>query len=219
MMRHFVGNAFLYHEPPHEVETKVQVPILNDPGASTDFLVMNVDRAELSSTGRERQATLPRATGLSAQVLREHGALGVDLLMRLRNRIDEMLDDSPETLIWSGFPDKEQRKAVAELALMVAHERKDQTGVHTPAMIGWAWSQLNRVTTLPKFLRWFVGVWFEDDKPAGIDAAFQLLQACEFSFPEHWQPSKLSFANSARTLNLRTARISLVLRPGSDRPG
>ena len=94
-----------------------------------------------------------------------------------------MLNESPETLTWSGFPDREQRKAVAELALMVAHERKDPTGVHTPGMIGWAWSQLNRVTTLPKFLRWFVGVWFEDKEPAGIDAAFQFLQACEFSFP------------------------------------
>ena len=81
MMRHFVGNAFLYHEPPHEVETRVQVPILNDPGASTDFLVMNVDRTELSSTGGERQETLPRTTGLSAEVLRNHGGLASPSLL------------------------------------------------------------------------------------------------------------------------------------------
>jgi helicase-like protein len=183
MMRHFVGNAFLYHEPPHEVETKVQVPVLNDPGASTDYLVMNVDRAELSPTGRERQESLPRTTGLSAHVLREHGALGVELLLALRDRIVEMLNSSPEILIWSGFPDKEQRKAVAELALVVAHSRNDPTGVHTPGMIGWAWSQLSHVKTLPNFLRWFAGVWFEENKAAGVDAAFQFLQACEFTFP------------------------------------
>ena len=183
MMRHFVGNAFLYHEPPHEVETNVRVPILNDPGASTDFLVMNVDRAELSQTGRQRQESLPQTTDLSAEILREHGTLGTELLMALRDRIEEMLDTQLQTLIWTGFPDREQRKAVAELALMVAHSRRDPTGIHTPPMIGWAWSQLNRIKTLPKFLRWFSGVWFEHDKAAGVDAAFQFLQACEFSFP------------------------------------
>jgi hypothetical protein len=183
MMRHFVGNAFLYHEQPEEVETKVQVPILNNPDGATDFLVMNVKRTELSATGRERQETLPQATRLSAHILREHGAVGVEILTALRDRIEDMLNEKQETLIWSGFPDREQRKAVAELALMVAHRRNEPTGVHTPGMIGWAWSQLNRVKTLPKFLRWFAGVWFEDNKAAGIDAAFQFLQACEFSFP------------------------------------
>jgi hypothetical protein len=184
MMRHFVGNAFLYHEPPHEIETEVQVPILNDPGASTDYLVMNVERDELSLIGRERQDSLPDTTGLTAEILRDHGAIGVDHLIALRNRILHMLStDDPQLIIWSGFPDKEQRKAVAELALIVAHGRNEPTGVHTPAMIGWAWSQLGRIRSLPKFLRWFAGVWFEDNKAAGVDAAFQFLQACEFSFP------------------------------------
>lgn len=183
MMRHFVGNAFLYHEPPHEVETNVKVPILNDPGASTDFLVMNVDRAELSLTGRERQESLPGTTGLSANILREHGALGVELLMALRDRIAEMLKDEPETLLWTGFPNLEQRRALAELTLMVAHKRQEPTGLHTKGMIGWAWSQLGRIKTLPKFLSFFAGKFFTDDRAAGIDAAFQFLQACEFTFP------------------------------------
>jgi hypothetical protein len=183
MMRHFVGNVFLYHEPPHEVETNVQVPILNDPGASTDFLVMNVDPAELSPIGQQRQERLPDITGLSAHILREHGALGVELLTALRDRIVLMLKKEPTALIWSGFPDKAQRKAVAELALMVAHKRNEPVGVHTAGMIAWSWSQLGRVKTLPKFLRWFAGVFFEADKAAGVDAAFQFLQACEFSFP------------------------------------
>jgi hypothetical protein len=183
MMRHFVGNAFLYHEPPQEVETKVQVPVLNDPGSSTDFLVMNVDRADLSPTGQERQDSLPRTTGLSAHILREHGALGVELLTALRDRAEEILASDPETLIWMGFPNKDQRKAVAELALMVAHKRNNPTGLHTKGMIGWAWSQLDRVKSLPKFLRWFAGTFFADDKAAGVDAAFQFLQACEFTFP------------------------------------
>jgi hypothetical protein len=183
MMRHFVGNAFLYHEPPSEIETEVSVPILVDPGSSTDFLVMNVQRSELSSDGQQRQESLPRTTGLSVEILREHGGIGVEVLVALQSRIRGILTTDPRALLWQGFPDSEQRKAVADLALVVAHNRQEQTGLHSKAMIGWAWSQLGRIKSLPKFLRWFAAAFFEDNKAAGLDAAFQFLQACEFGFP------------------------------------
>jgi hypothetical protein len=144
---------------------------------------MNVRRAELSPSGQERQERLPLETGLNSEVLRDHGALGVDMLARLNDRIRQMLRDEPELLIWKGFAHKEQRIAIAELALMVAHARRDRTGIHTPKQIAWAWSQLGRIKTLPKFLRWFAGTFFSEDKPEGIDCAFQFLQACEFGFP------------------------------------
>jgi hypothetical protein len=183
MMRHFVGNAFLYHEPPQEIETNVEVPILSDPGAATDYLVMNVKRAELSPSGQERQQRLPIDSGLGSELIRDHGALGVDLLIRMNDRVREMLRSEQATLVWSGFANREQRIAVAELALMVAHARQDRTGLHTPRQVAWTWSQLGRIKTLPKFLRWFTETFFADDKAEGIDCAFQFLQACEFSFP------------------------------------
>lgn len=183
MMRHFVGNVFLYHEPPQEIETNVEVPILSNPGDSTDYLVMNVQRAELSPLGQERQQRLPLDTGLTPDVLREHAALGVDLLMRMNERITEMLKGFPDLLIWKGFANKEQRIAIAELALMVAHARQDRTGLHTPRQVAWAWSQLGRIGSLPKFLRWFASTFFSDNKAEGIDNAFQFLQVCEFGFP------------------------------------
>jgi hypothetical protein len=184
MMRHFVANAFLYHEPPGEIETRVEVPILADPSSATDFLLMNVPRDELPPRGQQRQRELPVETGLSAEILRDHGGLGVDLLLRLDGRIREMLEEEPENLLWSGFPIRtEQRIAIAELALIVAFARQSRPGLRTKKQVAWAWSQLARVKTLPGFLRWFVGTFSDSDRPAGIDAAFQFLQACEFIFP------------------------------------
>ena len=183
MMRHFVGNAFLYHEPPSAIETRVEVPVLADPGASTDFLVMNVDRSALSPTGKQRQDSLPFSSGLSAAVLRDHGALGVPVLQALDEVIKTTLKSRPDDLLWKGFPNREQRIALAELAIKVAHARQQRMGLFTPKQIAWAWSQLRSVKTLPKFLSWFVGTFFKDDKAASVDAAFQFLQACEFSFP------------------------------------
>lgn len=183
MMRHFVGNAFLYHEPPQEIATDVSVPILSNPDSTTNFLVMNVDRDQLTRTGQERQQRLPLLTGFSPVLLRVHGGLGVDMLSRLNDRIKEMLRDDPASLEWTGFAQREGRIALAELGLMVAHSRRDATGVHTPKQVAWAWLELSRSTKLPTFLNWFASTFFKDDKAAGVDAAFQFLQACEFSFP------------------------------------
>jgi hypothetical protein len=183
MMRHFIGNAFLYHEPPEEIETRVNVPVLSDPNSSTDFILVNVERGELSPAGQERQDRLATHTGISLQILRDHGGIGVELLAQTFTSIKSILDETPGFLIWTGIPNKEQRKAVAELALRIAHARREQTGLHTPAQVGWAWSQLRSTKTLGGFLRWFARTFFSEDAPAGVDAAFQFLQACEFSFP------------------------------------
>lgn len=184
MMRHFVGNAYLYHEPPAEIETRVDVPVLSDPGGSTDFIVMNVDRAELSTSGKERQDRLPAETGLTREILQKHGILGVELLGEVYDRIQIELRQRPGNLIWTGYPNKEQRKAIAELVLHIAHSRKDPPGLHSPGWLGWAWSELGRIHTLPAYLRWFARNFGKDgDQSSGVDITFQFLQACEFIFP------------------------------------
>ncbi len=183
MMRHFVGTAFLYHEPPPAVDTSITVPILENPSGASDFLLMNVSRSELPRGGRERQERLPIETGLSANILREHGAIGLDLLVSLREQIGVLLDITPLKLLWSGFPSSEQRAAIAELVLYIANKKREQTGIHTPKQVAWAWHQLRVIKTLPAFLRWFSRTFNPSAESAGVDQAFQFLQACEFSFP------------------------------------
>jgi hypothetical protein len=183
MMRHFVGNAFLYHEPPNSVQTSVEIPILSSPDSTSDYLLMNVDREQLSPAGRNRQESLPLETGLSADLLREHGSLGTDLLVMLVARVKDALSGNSAALMWRGFPDKEQRVVIAELALVVAHQRGERTGIHTPRQVAWAWSQLKTVKKFPSFLRWFVSTFGPQKTQETLDAAFQFLQACEFSFP------------------------------------
>lgn len=183
MMRHFVGNAYLYHEPPKEIETRVEVPILSDPGASTDFLIMNVEGDELSDAGRERQLDLPLSTGLPETFLKEHGALGIETLKMLQQKIQEILDTHPEHLVWSGLPGKDQKSALASLAVAIAHDRNQRMGIFTDKQVRWAWDQLAMIKTMPAFLRWFSRTFYKDDIANGIDSAFQFLQACEFNFP------------------------------------
>lgn len=183
MMRHFVGSAFLYHSPPEEIETRVEVPVLNDPENSTDYLVANIDRPELSRTGQTRQDNLAIETGIPLEIIREHGAIGITELTLIREYVLATLDEDSSLLEWSGFPSKEQRIALADIALRVAHSRRDSVGIHTSKQVAWAWSQLSSIRRLSGFLRWFVHMFSRGDRQSGLDAAFQFLQACEFSFP------------------------------------
>jgi hypothetical protein len=144
---------------------------------------MNIAPRELSDGGLERVERVQRESGLLAEIIREHGAIGVDLLKRVRDSIVDTLRNSADDLIWTQYPSKDQRVAVAELALMVAHSKRDATGLHTPKQVGWAWSMLSQYESLADFLEWFVSTFSADDPSDGVDRAFQFLQACEFSFP------------------------------------
>ena len=121
LMRHFVGNAFLYHEPPEEVETRVDVPVLSDPGKSTDYIIVNVDGDDLSADGRQRQDAIEKGSGLPKEILQEHGGIGIDLLVELGGRVRDTLKRRKSLLVWTGFPDREQQIELAELVLFVAH--------------------------------------------------------------------------------------------------
>jgi DEAD/DEAH box helicase/Helicase conserved C-terminal domain len=183
MMRHFVGRAFLYYTPPDVVETNVEIPILSDPASSSDYILMNVENDELSPAGKTRKDQLRVKTGLSDLVLKEHGALGVDSLIAANDRIRQLLEEDTALLLWTGFPNKEQRIAIAEIAVIIARTRNEQFGLVSGKQVAWAWAQLDKISTLPKFLRWFERTFSPQDKAKGVDDAFRFLQACEFAFP------------------------------------
>ena len=106
-----------------------------------------------------------------------------NFLVDVFSRVKELLDQDELLLTWDRFPDKNQRIALAELALMIAHARREGTGIHTKKQVAWAWSILSQNRTLSSFLHWFANTFFEGNPVRGIDEAFRFLQACEFGFP------------------------------------
>lgn len=194
MMRHFVGNAFLYHDPPSDVETEVDIPIFSQEGPSSEYLLLNIEDNDLTDKKiAEKQAAIDR-TDIPLKILREHSYIGLDTLIDLDLRIKKELGDGSQ-LIWSGLPDQEEMIAIASLALFIAHKKRQPTGVHTKKQVAWAWSQLMMSKDLGSFISWFSDT-FAEDAVDGIDRCFQFLQACEFAFPR-------AIAVSESIVNLR----------------
>lgn len=187
MMRHYIGNVFLYFDPPEEIETNVDVPILSDPGSSTDYIVANVEPDLLSEKGVERRDQLPTRTGIEFHILKEFGSIGTDTLIELNSLVNESLAEDPELLSWKGFPTKEQRKHLAELIVPVLIKNRHSLGVYTAGYANWMWYQLERCKTLGAFLRFFARTLVQEEKGEtisdSVENAFKFLQACEYTFP------------------------------------
>lgn len=163
----------------------VDVPILSDPDHATDFLLMNVERNRLSPDGQQRQDELPGLTGLSSAILREHGALGTQVLVSLLAAVRSTLKENENLLHWRGLPNSDQRKMLARLVVPVVRSQKTPLGLKTAPQVAWAWAELRRIKKMPVFLAWFVRKFGEEDDEHGmaVDEAFRFLQACEFAFP------------------------------------
>lgn len=181
MMRHFVGNAYLYHEAPEEVSTDIEIPILSTENPKSEYLLVNVEDADLDEDGLNAKQVAISRTELPLDVLREHSYLGLDLLEELNEVIKAALKDG-EQMMWSGFPDRDEMIAVAGITLLIAQRRRQSTGVHTKKQVAWAWGMLMQLATLSEFVDWFVKT-FGEDSEDGIDRCFQFLQAAEFTFP------------------------------------
>ncbi len=184
MMRHFVGNAFLYHQPPSEVATEVNVPVLADPSTSSDYILLNVDHQDLRGRALDRADELVETFRLPRALLARFGSLGMERIMIARDKIDATAKKNPELLVWSGFPDKMQRIFLCEIILTCfANPRRQQLGGRTAPQLAWCLSMLSRSKSLSSFLKWFAQNIGHEPENDGIDRAFQFLNGCEYLIP------------------------------------
>tara|TARA_R110002072_G_scaffold15856_25_gene62808 strand:- start:4720 stop:6537 length:1818 start_codon:yes stop_codon:yes gene_type:complete len=182
MMRHFVGNAYLYHVAPEEIEVDIDIPILAQESPSSEYLLINLEDGDLDVEGLGAKQNAINRSDLPLEVLREYSYLGLDLLEEFSDFIkSEMKKGVP--FVWSGIPDYEEMNAVASVGLFIAHKRRQATGVHSPKQVSWAWTQLMQNKALGVFISWFVDKFEEEGANDGIDRCFQFLQAAEFAFP------------------------------------
>lgn len=181
MMRHYVGNVFLYYKPPEDELVEVDVPIFNEPSAAEDAILVNVDSSDLGADGVQRRDDLLLSSGLPMRILQRYASMGVENLLQALEEIELILDENPKLLVWHGIPSADQRKKVIELAWN--HFLKNTTtGAKSAAQLAYYASQLSRISTFPKFFRWFVSTNNADDSDA-FDFALAFLRCCDFSLP------------------------------------
>ncbi|MFH8888673.1 DEAD/DEAH box helicase [Streptomyces sp. NPDC017949] len=127
MMRHFVGNVFVFRSPPEEDLPTVDVPLYTQGEDAPDSLLIQVDeRNQLPST-RERVEKYRNQTEVPLEVLKQNSGLDpqsqVDLARYVRSNVRLI----GEKLAWSGWPRYENLDACCELIVKFLHPLRGKT--------------------------------------------------------------------------------------------
>ena len=115
MFRHFVGQVFLFHEPPLEQLPLVDIPALTQPDSAPDSLLVQIEPEDLSETSKQRLEPFLEQDLLPVSLLKEN--TGVSLEGQLE--VARLLDSEPGrwhgVLGWHGMPNWDELVATTEL--------------------------------------------------------------------------------------------------------
>ncbi|MEH0293442.1 DEAD/DEAH box helicase [Agrobacterium sp. CCNWLW71] len=185
MMRHFVGKVFLYHDPPPEVETIVDVPIYSDPDNASEPILFGVSEYDIAEDGVERREEIKERSQLSSIIIERYGSFGLDNLINLRNAVASTLGEEPSLLQWSGLPSKDQRNCVFELVFEnLIKQNRLKVGARSGRQLSFFVEQLRRSKSLRSFLSFLVKRSFKDEtEERRVDAGFEFLRGCDYTVP------------------------------------
>ncbi|WP_333815359.1 DEAD/DEAH box helicase [Tabrizicola sp.] len=181
MMRHFVGRVFLYHAPPLPDELTVEVPVFGDPSESDDYILMNYDSGDLDGAALEKQFALPLEYEVNFETLKQFGHFGGHALQETKGAIRKLLVERPQSFEWNGFPDYNQKIALATVIRPLLSAKGDKSARLTVKQMVWAWDKLMKLGSLPDFIQWFQETFSGDAVQEGIDRALEFLSSCEFN--------------------------------------
>ncbi|MFE1380551.1 DEAD/DEAH box helicase [Streptomyces sp. NPDC058740] len=121
MMRHFVGNVFIFRAPPQEDLPTVDVPLYTQGESVPDSLLIQVDeRNQLPST-RERIEKYRNQTEVPLDVLKQNSGLDPQSQVELARYVRKNVRLIGERLAWSGWPRYENLEACCELIIKFLH--------------------------------------------------------------------------------------------------
>jgi hypothetical protein len=115
MFEHFVGNVYVFRDPPAENLPLIDVPIFTQPDDAPESLLIQIDEQDLGAAARERVGDLLHRDDLDVEVLKESRGVDPRALVRLAQAMREHLRDWATLLSWTGQPTNPQLQLVCKL--------------------------------------------------------------------------------------------------------
>lgn len=104
MFKHFIGNVYIFHDPPHPDLPFVEVPVYSqDEGSAAESLLIQLDETDLRDSARQRLEPYKRQHLLSWEVLRQNTGIEPSDQIALAHHLDENAE-TLSALGWSGIP-------------------------------------------------------------------------------------------------------------------
>lgn len=182
MFKYFIGNVFLFKEPPMKDLPSVSLPILTQTHGTPDSLLINLEDEDLSTYSRARIQTYFAQGFLPVEVLKANSCIPLDQQLAIAKYIIDNLNDLHKKLSWTGNPNLEQLYLCCDLIYKYFHQsRRFQYGVSSGKQLAYRILSLKRHKDIGKFIHKNCD---EVDTNNAIDMSLDVLRYwINFKFP------------------------------------
>ncbi|WP_165742404.1 helicase-related protein [Candidatus Thiosymbion oneisti] len=115
MFQHFIGNVYIFDEPPQEELPLVDVPFYTQGDDTDDSLLIQMDEEDLADESRERLAPFLHQDNLDLSIIKANSGIPPEAQIALSKELLIGLDYYSSHLCWSGLPKYEDLKVCCEL--------------------------------------------------------------------------------------------------------
>jgi hypothetical protein len=178
MFRHFVGKVYLFHDPPPQDRTEIDLEYI-DGDILPDAFIAGLDATD-NPPLIARQQSLSSSIGLSPHVIREFSALTIPVLAGLAKGVNERIEAQRFGICWDGIPAWPRLKPTMELIWEHAKPRINGAPTAKSAL------RLLTIASIKKNVGLFIQEIADNERKGvdeGVDIALNFLKVMEYGLP------------------------------------
>ncbi|MGQ1948059.1 DEAD/DEAH box helicase [Geofilum sp. OHC36d9] len=158
MFAHFVGNIYLFHEPPQAELPLVDFPIFSQNDDVPEKLLINLKEEDLKESSKKKLQKYYNQDLLSQEVLRHNSFIELDYQLKLAKFVDDNSQKLIPYLTWDNVPSNQQLKLVCLLIWdYFVNSKRRIYGVSSGKQLHFRINQFRKSGSLKNFIRNLVG--------------------------------------------------------------
>jgi late competence protein required for DNA uptake (superfamily II DNA/RNA helicase) len=180
MFSHFIGNIYLFHEPPAAELPLVDFPIFSQNDNVPEKLLINLEDEDLKDNSKAKLQKYNEQSIVSREVLKQNSYIDLDKQIELASFIQKNLQKINKSLQWNQYPTTEQLKAACFLIWkFFVNSQRQIYGVGSFKQLYFRINQFREARGIKNFINIIIGKESEIDK---INEAIELA----FDIQKHW---------------------------------
>lgn len=188
MLSHFIGNIYLFHEPPPAELPLVDFPIFTQNDDVPEELLINISQDDLKQNSKDKIQKYIEQDQISLEVLQQNSFINLDLQIKLAKHIEENFEELLPLISWSSVPNNQQLKTACILIWNYFVDSKQRIyGVSSGKQLHYRILQFREAGNLKNFISNFVAEGTElEEINKSIEEAFDVQRYwINFQFPRY----------------------------------
>lgn len=187
MFEHFIGNIFLFHEPPTAELPLVDFPIFSQNDNVPEKLLININEEDLKETSKLKIKKYIEQDILSKDALKRNSYIDLDKQLILATYIQNNIIKIHRLLKWNQYPDNNQLKIACLLIWKYFVASNGMTyGVSSGEQLHFRINQFREAGNIKNFINAILNSKMSDDINKAIELSFDIQRYwINFQFPRY----------------------------------